>query len=187
MSTNLTSSANSNTDSNFSLLPPSLSGQTLQSALDNLSKGSFSDLQYNGGSGGAPGSALDPGSIGGQTPGFGLSPSITPSKVIFVQYSSLFLLPFLVQVDYSDWGTGSTSGSAPGSSGKAAAPGHQDPFRAGGPDAVRRNLQVAAIKLCSAKTFSSKPPTFRTKCGRKSGATLPSSPLSGFHAPSMCV
>jgi len=124
MSTNLTSSANSNTDSNFSLLPPSLSGQTLQSALDNLSKGSFSDLQYNGGSGGAPGSALDPGSIGGQTPGFGLSPSITPSKV-----------------DYSDWGTGSTSGSAPGSSGKAAAPGHQDPFRAGGPDAVRRNLQ----------------------------------------------
>merc|ERR1719221_404734 len=79
-------------DSNFSLLPPSLSGQTLQSALDNLSKGSFSDLQYNG-SGGAPGSALDPGSIGGQTPGFGLSPSITPSKV-----------------DYSDWGTGSTSG-----------------------------------------------------------------------------
>ena len=46
------------------------------------------------------------------------------------------------QVDYSDWGTGSTSGSAPGSSGKAAAPGHQDPFRAGGPDAVRRNLQV---------------------------------------------
>jgi len=123
MSTNLTSSANANTDSNFSLLPPSLSGQTLQSALDNLSKGSFSDLQYNG-SGGAPGSALDPGSIGGQTPGFGLSPSITPSKV-----------------DYSDWGTGSTSGSAPGSSGKAAAPGHQDPFRAGGPDAVRRNLQ----------------------------------------------
>ena len=81
MSTNLTSSANANTDSNFSLLPPSLSGQTLQSALDNLSKGSFSDLQYNG-SGGAPGSALDPGSIGGQTPGFGLSPSITPSKVI---------------------------------------------------------------------------------------------------------
>ena len=95
MSTNLTSSANSNTDSNFSLLPPSLSGQTLQSALDNLSKGSFSDLQYNGGSGGAPGSALDPGSIGGQTPGFGLSPSITPSKVIFVQYSSLFYSPFL--------------------------------------------------------------------------------------------
>merc|ERR1719470_408824 len=80
ISTNLTSSANANTDSNFSLLPPSLSGQTLQSALDNLSKGSFSDLQYNG-SGGAPGSALDPGSIGGQTPGFGLSPSITPSKV----------------------------------------------------------------------------------------------------------
>merc|ERR1712165_521490 len=99
MSTNLTSSANSNTDSNFSY------------------------LQYNGGSGGAPGSALDPGSIGGQTPGFGLSPSITPSKV-----------------DYSDWGTGSTSGSAPGSTGKGApgAPAHQDPFRAGGPDAVRR-------------------------------------------------
>merc|ERR1719283_240947 len=38
ISTNLTSSANANTDSNFSLLPPSLSGQTLQSALDNLSK-----------------------------------------------------------------------------------------------------------------------------------------------------
>jgi len=69
---------------------------------------------------------LDPGSIGGQTPGFGLSPSITPSKV-----------------DYSDWGTGSTSGSAPGSTGKGApgAAAHQDPFRAGGPDAVRRNLQ----------------------------------------------
>merc|ERR1712012_921101 len=57
---------------------------------------------------------------------FGPSPSITPSKV-----------------DYSDWGTGSTSGSAPGSTGKGApgAPAHQDPFRAGGPDAVRRNLQ----------------------------------------------
>ena len=47
-------------------------------------------------------------------------------------------------MDYSDWGTGSTSGSAPGSTGKGApgAPAHQDPFRAGGPDAVRRNLQV---------------------------------------------
>merc|ERR1719264_727392 len=92
MSTNLTSSANANTDSNFSLLPPSLSGQTLQSALDNLSKGSFSDLQYNG-SGGAPGSALDPGSIGGQTPGFGLSPSITPSKVDYIQFLDCFHPP----------------------------------------------------------------------------------------------
>ena len=54
------------------------------------------------------------------------------------------------QVDYSDWGTGSTSGSAPGSSGKAAAPGHQDPFRAGGPDAVRRNLQVEIINIRNA-------------------------------------
>jgi hypothetical protein len=107
--------------SNFSLLPPSLTGQTLQSALDNLSKGTgFSDLQYNGG--GRDGQALDPGSIGGQTPGsgFGLSPSITPGKV-----------------DYSDWGTGSTSGSAPPSGGKG--PGHQDPYR-GDPAAVRRNM-----------------------------------------------
>jgi len=29
--------------------------------------------------------------------------------------------------------------------------------------------------------------TFRTRCGRRSGATLPSSVLSGFRAPSMCV
>merc|ERR1712083_68633 len=77
MSTNLTSS-----DSSFSLLPQSLSGQTLQSALDNLSKGGgFNDLQFNGGHLGS--GVLDPGSLGGQTPssGFGLSPSLTPSKV----------------------------------------------------------------------------------------------------------
>jgi len=109
---NLTSAAA--TSDSFSLLPPSLSGQTLQSALDNLSKGSYSDLQYNGG-------VPDPGSLGGQTPGsnFGLSPALTPSKV-----------------DYSDWGTGSTGGSAPPSQGKAG-----DPFRQGAdPAAVRRNM-----------------------------------------------
>merc|ERR1719500_718032 len=108
---NLTSAAASDS---FSLLPPSLSGQTLQSALDNLSKGSYSDLQYNGG-------VPDPGSLGGQTPGsnFGLSPALTPSKV-----------------DYSDWGTGSTGGSASPSQGKAG-----DPFRQGAdPSAVRRNM-----------------------------------------------
>lgn len=125
MSANLTPGGGEN---NFSLLPPSLSGQTLQSALDNLSKGSFSDLQYNGvgggGAGGAgahSGGALDPGSIGGQTPGgsgFGLSPSVTPSKV-----------------DYSDWGTGSTSGSNPASGQKIGG----DHFR-GDPAAVRRNM-----------------------------------------------
>jgi len=137
MATNLTSGANEN---NFSLLPPSLSGQTLQSALDNLSKGSFSDLQYNGVGGGPGHGAMEPGPGGlgpGQTPaqqGFGLSPSMTPSKV-----------------DYSDWGTGSTgSGSAPASAQKpganAGAPGpphtqepRQDPFR-GDPAQVRRNM-----------------------------------------------
>ena len=113
-------------EANFSLLPPSLSGQTLQSALDNLSKGSFSDLHYNGG---APGGALDPGSIGGQTPGsgFGLSPaSLTPSKP-----------------DYSDWGTGSTSGSAPPSGQKLHG---GDPFR-GDPAAVRRNMVSQLFNL----------------------------------------
>merc|ERR1719283_5076 len=109
--------------SNFSLLPPSLSGQTLQSALDNLSKGSFSDLQYNGVGGGPGHGAMEPGPGGlgpGQTPaqqGFGLSPSMTPSKV-----------------DYSDWGTGSTgSGSAPASAQKPGA-------NAGDPAQVRRNM-----------------------------------------------
>merc|ERR1712142_1187134 len=93
-------------------LPPSYS--------DNLSKGGgFNDLQFNGshlGSG-----VLDPGSLGGQTPssGFGLSPSLTPSKV-----------------DYSDWGTGSTSGSAPGSANKNTI---GDPYR-GDPAQVRRNM-----------------------------------------------
>jgi len=115
LSTNLTSN-----DSSFNLLPQSLSGQTLQSALDNLSKGGgFNDLQFNGGHLGS--GVLDPGSLGGQTPssGFGLSPSLTPSKV-----------------DYSDWGTGSTSGSAPGSANKNAI---GDPYR-GDPAQVRRNM-----------------------------------------------
>jgi len=115
LSTNLTSN-----DSSFSLLPQSLSGQTLQSALDNLSKGGgFNDLQFNGGHLGS--GVLDPGSLGGQTPssGFGLSPSLTPSKV-----------------DYSDWGTGSTSGSAPGSANKNTI---GDPYR-GDPAQVRRNM-----------------------------------------------
>eukprot|EP00092_Neocalanus_flemingeri_P106095 GFUD01136081.1.p1 GENE.GFUD01136081.1~~GFUD01136081.1.p1 ORF type:complete len:2869 (+),score=812.68 GFUD01136081.1:304-8910(+) len=108
-------------DSSFSLLPPSLSGQTLQSALDNLSKGGFNDLQFNGGHLGGVGGVLDPGSLGGQTPssGFGLSPALTPSKI-----------------DYSDWGTGSTSGSAPGSANKNNI---GDPYR-GDPAQVRRNM-----------------------------------------------
>jgi len=113
-------------ESSFSLLPPSLSGQTLQSALDNLSKGGgFADLQFNGGPGGH---ALDPASLGGQTPGgtgansgFGLSPALTPNKV----------------ETYGEWGTGSTSGSAPGSANKNNLAG--DPFR-GDPAAVRRNM-----------------------------------------------
>jgi len=116
LSTNLASN-----DSGFSLLPQSLSGQTLQSALDNLSKGGgFNDLQFNGGHLGG-GGVLDPGSLGGQTPssGFGLSPALTPSKV-----------------DYSDWGTGSTSGSAPGSANKNNI---GDPYR-GDPAQVRRNM-----------------------------------------------
>ena len=117
LSTNLAAN-----DSSFSLLPPSLSGQTLQSALDNLSKGGgFNDLQFNGGH---LGGVLDPGSLGGQTPssGFGMSPALTPNKV-----------------DYSDWGTGSTSGSAPGSANKnnIGVPG--DPYR-GDPTQVRRNM-----------------------------------------------
>jgi len=114
-----TSNLTSN-DSCFNLLPPSLSGQTLQSALDNLSKGGgLNDLQFNGG--GHIGGVLDPGSLGGQTPssGFGLSPALTPNKV-----------------DYSDWGTGSTSGSAPGSANKNNI---GDSYR-GDPAQVRRNM-----------------------------------------------
>ena len=96
-----------------------MSGQTLQSALDNLSKGGYNDLQFNGGHLG--GGVLDPGSLGGQTPssGFGLSPALTPNKV-----------------DYSDWGTGSTSGSAQGSANKNNI---GDPYR-GDPAQVRRNM-----------------------------------------------
>merc|ERR1719192_2418016 len=37
----------SNDNNSFNLLPPSMSGQTLQPLFDNFSKGSFSDLQYN--------------------------------------------------------------------------------------------------------------------------------------------
>merc|ERR1711874_888585 len=95
-SSNLTNSSN---DPTFRL-PPSLSGQTLQSALDNLSKTGLQGMgSFNG-----SGPALDPGSIGGDTPssGFGLSPAITPNK----------------QPDFSQWGTGSTSSSAPGSGNK---------------------------------------------------------------------
>jgi len=116
-SDNLTTNLAAN-DSSFNLLPQSLSGQTLQSALDNLSKGGFNDLQFNGGH---LGGVLDPSSLGGQTPssGFGLSPALTPNKV-----------------DYSDWGTGSTSGSAPGSANKNNI---GDPYR-GDPAQVRRNM-----------------------------------------------
>jgi len=106
----------SNNDPAFSL-PPSLSGQTLQSALDNLSKTGLQGMGAFNGSG----PILDPGSIGGDTPssGFGLSPAITPNK----------------QPDYSQWGTGSTSGSAPGSANKNM------PFvDRGDPNAVRRNM-----------------------------------------------
>lgn len=98
-------------------LPPSLSGQTLQSALDNLSKTGLQGMGAFNGSG----PIMDPGSIGGDTPssGFGLSPAITPNK----------------QPDYSQWGTGSTSGSAPGSTNKNM------PFvDRGDPNAVRRNM-----------------------------------------------
>merc|ERR1712002_323265 len=111
-SSNLTNASN---DPAFSL-PPSLSGQTLQSALDNLSKTGLQGMgPFNG-----SGPALDPGSIGGDTPssGFGLSPAITPNKP-----------------DFSQWGTGSTSGSAPGSANKNM------PFMdRGDPNSVRRNM-----------------------------------------------
>ena len=97
-----------------SLLPASMSGQTLQPLFDNLSKvpGFSEGLQYNGG----PASALlDPPTTG---PGYGLSPSLTPSKT----------------VDFSDWGSG--AGSAPSSGQKI-----NDPvgFR-GDPATVRRNM-----------------------------------------------
>jgi len=65
----------------------------------------------------------------GSGTGFGLSPaSITPSKV----------------ESYGEWGTGSTSGSAPSSANKNGAPGGHlggqgDPFR-GDPAQVRRNM-----------------------------------------------
>ena len=88
--------------------------ETLQPLFDNLSKvPDFSEgLQYNGG----PASALlDPPTTG---PGYGLSPSLTPSKT----------------VDFSDWGSG--AGSAPSSGQKI-----NDPvgFR-GDPATVRRNM-----------------------------------------------
>ena len=143
LSTNLTSN-----DSSFNLLPQSLSGQTLQSALDNLSKGGgFNDLQFNGGHLGS--GVLDPGSLGGQTPssGFGLSPSLTPSKV-----------------DYSDWGTGSTSGSAPGSANKNTI---GDPYR-GDPAQVRRNMVSTEIVV---KNRGYDCVNYRTRCGPRTGKT----------------
>jgi hypothetical protein len=118
---NLSSSnlSNSTTDPTFRL-PPSLSGQTLQSALDNLSKTGLQGMgSFNG-----SGPALDPGSIGGDTPnsGFGLSPAITPNK----------------QPDFSQWGTGSTSSSAPGSGNKNMP--FMDSAVRGDTNAVRRNM-----------------------------------------------
>merc|ERR1711874_833895 len=78
---NLSSSnlSNSTTDPTFRL-PPSLSGQTLQSALDNLSKTGLQGMGSFNGSG----------------------PALAPNK----------------QPDFSQWGTGSTSSSAPGSGNK---------------------------------------------------------------------
>jgi len=118
----------------FSGLIPTLSGQTL-SSLDNLSKTGFEGLNnFNGGpvvgpgavnagggptgggggGGGVANTGLDPGSIGGHTPA-----ALTPNKA-----------------DYSDWGTGSTSGSAPGSGNK-----NQPGFiERGDPASVRRNI-----------------------------------------------
>lgn len=126
----------------FNLLPPSLSGQTLQSALDNLSR----DMQYNGVGMGGHG-VLDPASLGGQTPGssgFGLSPAITPSKV-----------------DYSDWGTGSTSGSAPGSGTKVG-----DQYR-GDPAQARRNmvghLAISTIILTNLSHHTTQPFQYKTE------------------------
>ena len=105
---------NTNNDNNsFNLLPPSMSGQTLQPLFDNFSKGSFSDLQYNGA--GAGHNLLEPNT---NTAAFGLSPSLTPSKT----------------VDYSDWG--SPAGSAPSSTSKIGEP---VGFR-GDPAQVRRNM-----------------------------------------------
>ena len=103
----------SNDNNSFNLLPPSMSGQTLQPLFDNFSKGSFSDLQYNGA--GVGHNLLEPQS---NTAGFGLSPSLTPSKT----------------VDYSDWG--SPAGSAPSSTSKIGEP---VGFR-GDPAQVRRNM-----------------------------------------------
>ena len=111
---------NTNNDNNsFNLLPPSMSGQTLQPLFDNFSKGSFTDLQYNGaGAGGGSGhNLLEPATNHG-TAGFGLSPNLTPSKT----------------VDYSDWG--SPGGSAPSSTNKIGEP---VGFR-GDPAQVRRNM-----------------------------------------------
>ena len=121
--------ANSNNDTNmgFNLLPPSMSGHSLQQTLfDNMGghKGGFNDLQYNGGgvSGGAGGHTGGGGHDLLQPPtsgGFGLSPSMTPSKAT---------------ADYSDWG--SAASSAPGSGTKV-----NDPvgFR-GETSQVRRNM-----------------------------------------------
>ena len=128
--------ANSNNDTGmgFNLLPPSMSGHGLQQTLfDNIPKGGFTDLQYNGGgvTGGAGGHTGGGGHDLLQPPtsgGFGLSPSLTPSKN---------------NVDYSDWG--SAPGSAPSSGTKI-----NDPvgFR-GDPATVRRNM---VSSICLAET-----------------------------------
>ena len=112
-------SYNDNIHSNdaFSGLIPTLTGQTL-SSLDNLSKTGYDVMNHFNGQ-----AQMDPGSIGGHTPvsGFGMSPALTPSKQ-----------------EYSDWGTGSTSGSAPGSGNKNLAPGGF--VDRGDPVTVRRNI-----------------------------------------------
>jgi len=113
----------------FSGLIPTLSGQTL-SSLDNLSKTGFDGLNsFNGGvvtgpvtggnASGPSGGGGDPSQQVGAVSGGGGG---TPSKA-----------------DYSDWGTGSTSGSAPGSGNKnslAAGAG----IERGDPTSVRRNI-----------------------------------------------
>ena len=103
-------------------------------------------MQYNGVGMGGHG-VLDPASLGGQTPGssgFGLSPAITPSKV-----------------DYSDWGTGSTSGSAPGSGTKVG-----DQYR-GDPAQARRNmvghLAISTIILTNLSHHTTQPFQYKTE------------------------
>jgi len=137
------SSANLSNDSGFGLLPASLSGQTLQSALDNLTKGgvgtggAFNDLQFNGGSThtfeppSSVSGALPVGAVGQPGQVF----SLTPVKAVPDSCSAGSVTP---GGGYSEWGTGSTSGSAPASANKnLGQPGEH--FR-GDPQAVRRNM-----------------------------------------------